>query len=181
MDFPLHEGFPVAPRSRDNITMHASHARSILGVPDGRIAIPRLLDQLCEFGIHYDVLDRFSWPAAREVEACYYPEERTLYIRDSIYNEMAGRGQRAVFTFGHELGHAVLGHRRTANRQSVAQVPRYSQSEWQANCFAADFTMPLDQIKKYGLCSPEAVASYFGVSLAAARVRIQELMKKGKL
>jgi hypothetical protein len=181
MDMPLHQGFPVAPRSRVDIRHAAVNARNVLDLPEGRIAITMLLDKLTLFGIHYDVLDSTDWPEAREVEACYYPEERTLYIRDSIYREMAKGGQRAVFTFGHELGHAVLAHRRAANRQSVASVPTYAQSEWQANFFSAEFTMPLDQIKRRALLNPEAIAAFFGVSLAAARVRYVELRKKGEL
>src|SRR5689334_13740988 len=108
MDMPLHEGFPVAPRRRLDIRDAAVHARSVLQLPDGRIATTKLLDRLTLYGINYDVLDDGDWPAAREVEACYYPEERTLYLRTSVYREMARGGQRAVFTLGHELGHAVL-------------------------------------------------------------------------
>lgn len=181
MDMPLHQGFPVAPRSRMDIRHAAVNARHVLGLPEGRIAIPKLLDQLSLYGINYDVLDETDWPEAREVEACYYPEERTLYIRSEIYREMVRGGQRAVFTLGHELGHAVLAHRRAANRQSVATVPRYAQSEWQANTFSAEFTMPLDQIKRHALLNPEAIAAFFGVSLVAARVRYLELRNKGEL
>jgi len=181
MDVPLHEGFPVAPRRRLEIRDAAVNARSVLGLPEGRISIPKLLDKLTLYSIHYDVLDAADWPAAREVEACYYPEERTLYIRDSVYREMVRGGQRAVFTFGHELGHAVLAHRRTANRQSTADVPTYANSEWQANTFAAEFTMPLEQIKRLQLLNPDVIASYFGVSPAASKVRYTDLRKKGEL
>lgn len=179
MDMPLHEGFPVAPRSAKDIRAHAEHARQVLGMPEGQIAIAKVLDQLTSYGLYYDVLDQRDWPNAREVEACYHPEERTMYIRDNIYREMIRGGQRAVFTFGHELGHALLGHVRTANRQSGSQVPPYCQSEWQANCFAADFTMPVDQIVRYNLQTAEALARFFGVSPAAARVRLAALRNKG--
>lgn len=115
------------------------------------------------------------------MEACWIPEERTLYIRDSVFDQMCRGGQRAVFTVGHELGHAVLAHRRTYNRQSAATLPIYCNSEWQANCFAAEFTMPLAQIIAYLLSTAASIATQFGVSLAAATVRLQDLTKKDEL
>jgi hypothetical protein len=182
MEVPMHEGFPVAPRSRQEIRDAAVHARRILKLPQGRLAIPKILDKLsAEFGVHYDVFDKSTAPVPPEVEACYVPEDFTIYIRDSVFDEMASGGARAVFTFGHEMGHALLGHRRTYNRQLVATVPRYCNSEWQANAFAAEFTMPTDQIWQYNLQTAEAITRYFGVSPAAARIRVEDLSRKGEL
>jgi len=181
MDMPLHEGFPVAPMKRLRIRDAAIHARRVLDLPAGGINLPRLLDRLTSFGIHYDVFDAESEPVPREVEACWIPEDRTLYVRDSVFEQMVKGGQRAVFTVGHELGHAVLAHRRTYNRQSAASMPIYCNSEWQANCFAAEFTMPLDQILLHGLTSAMAIAAHFGVSMAAASVRLRDLTQKDEL
>lgn len=181
MTTSLHEGFPVAPSSRLKIRAAAQHTRKVLGLPPGRINIPRLLDDLTRYCIYYDVFDQSSCPVPREVEACYVPEERTLYIRDTVYAEMERGGMRAVFTLGHELGHALLAHRRTLNRQSIAGVPVYSQSEWQANVFSAEFTMPLNEIIQNGLTTPELIANFFGVSPAAARIRLNDLDQKGEL
>lgn len=181
MSQPLHEGFPVAPLSRARIRAAAVHARRILELPDGRINIPRLLDKLSQYGIHYDVFDQKSEPVPREVEACYVPEDRTLYIRDTVHAEMEKGGNRSRFTFGHELGHAVLAHRRTFNRQSGSKIPIYCESEWQANCFAAEFIMPLTEITKFNLYSVDAIAEHFGVSPAAAGFRLDDLTKKGEI
>jgi hypothetical protein len=181
MEVPLHDGFPVAPLSRQRIVDVAINAREVLGLDDGRLNIPRLLDELTSRGVYYDVFDRESAPVPRAVEACYVPEDRTLYIRDEIYDQMCSGGQRAVFTLGHELGHALLAHRRTYNRLTVRDVPVYCNSEWQANCFAAEFTMPLDQIRRYRLSAPSEISSHFGVSLAAARIRYEDLSKRGEL
>lgn len=172
-----HQGYPVAPRSRHDIEAAAANARRVLGLPEGRINIPKLLDQLTQYGIQYDVFDSRSSPLPREVEACYSPSDQTLYIRDSVYAEMVRGGQRATFTFGHELGHAVLAHRQGFNRQ-VASVPKYCNSEWQANVFAAEFTMPKDQINRRVLRTPEAIGDFFGVSLAAARIRHSDVFNR---
>jgi hypothetical protein len=181
MDVTLHEGFPVAPRSRLNIREAAIHARAVLRLPEGRINIPRLLDDLTRFGIYYDVFDRHSAPVPREVEACYIPEDRTLYIRDTVFQQMCDGGQRAVFTIGHELGHAVLVHRRTLNRQTGTQLRRYCNSEWQANTFSAEFTMPLDELIRNNITTAEGIARRFGVSMVAARIRLQDLEDRGEL
>lgn len=181
MEVPLHEGFPVPAMSKTEIRLHATHARKILGLAPGRINIPELLDKLTEYGIYYDVFDRHTAPVSQGVEACYVPEQRTMYIRDSVFEQMANGGQRAVFTFGHELGHALLGHTRTLNRTPSQPLKPYLNSEWQANIFAAEFTMPLDQIRQYNLLTPEAMSRHCGVSPAAARVRLEELRKKGEI
>lgn len=181
MDVPLHEGFPVAPLSRVRIRDAAVHARSVLKLPPGRIDLPRLLDRLSDYGIYYDVFDVESAPVPREVEACWVPEDRTLYIRDSVYDQMAKGGQRAVFTVGHELGHAVLAHRRTYNRQLVRGLPIYCNSEWQANRFSAEFTMPIAEIYQFSLYSAQAIADHFGVSPAAASIRLKDLEQKNEL
>lgn len=181
MDMPLHEGFPVAPRKRTDIRAIAQNARDVLQLPSGKLNSPRLLDVLsAEFGVHYDIFDRESAPVPMAVEACYVPEDMTIYIRDSVFDQMAKGGQRAVFTIGHELGHAVLAHRRTYNRQ-VNEVPVYCNSEWQANTFAAEFTMPLKEIRLRALRTAEAISNFFGVSPAAAATRLADLRRKGEL
>lgn len=181
MEIPLNEGFPVAPISRLGIREAATHVRRVLALPDGKIDMPKLLDRLTEYGIHYDVFDDRGAPVPREVEACWVPEERTIYVRDSVYEQMCTGGRRAVFTLGHELGHAVLAHRRTMNRQRVADMPIYCNSEWQANRFAAEFTMPIDAIVAKQLHSPGEISDFFGVSAAAADVRIKDLNRKGEI
>lgn len=181
MDMPLHEGFPVAPRKRADIRALAQNVRNVLQLPSGRLNSPRLLDTLsAHFGVHYDIFDKQSAPVPMEVEACYVPEDMTIYIRDSVFDQMSRGGQRAVFTIGHELGHAVLAHRRTYNRQ-LKDTPIYCNSEWQANTFAAEFTMPLLEIQRRALRTPEAISTFFGVSPAAATTRLADLRKKGEL
>lgn len=177
MQQQMHEGFSVPPLSKQAIANAAQHARKVLALPDGAINAERLLDQLTVFGIYYDVLDRAVDFMPAGVEACYLPEERTIYIRDAVYAQMCKTGTRAQFTIGHELGHAVLAHRRTFNRQG-ASGPIYCNSEWQANTFAAEFLMPLALVDKNRLSSAADIENYFGVSQAAARNRWESIMKE---
>ncbi len=171
----LTEGFAVPPMRKVEIRAHAVNARNVLNLGDRRIDIPRLLDRLsADFGVNYDVIDEHSGVLPRGVEACYVPEARTLYISAPIFSEMSYGGQRAVFTLGHELGHIVLAHQRTLNRRQ-GQLPIFCNSEWQANCFAAEFTMPASVITAYHLHTPDLIAERFGVSREAARNRLLDL------
>ncbi|RYF45858.1 MAG: ImmA/IrrE family metallo-endopeptidase [Cytophagaceae bacterium] len=94
---------------------------------------------------------------------------------------MVKGGLRSTFTFGHEIGHALLSHRRTYNRRSNSKLPIFENSEYQANTFAAEFTMPIKTIKLNGLRTPEAISRYFGVSVVAAQVRLRDLKSKGEI
>ncbi|WP_313569397.1 ImmA/IrrE family metallo-endopeptidase [Comamonas terrigena] len=181
MDMPLHEGFPVAPRKRVDIRAVAQNARSILELPPGKLDWQPLLDKLStNYGIHYDIFDKHSAPVPMAVEACFVPGPMTIYIRDSVFDQLASGGQRATFTMGHELGHVLLAHQRTHNRLT-RDVPIYCHSEWQANIFAAEFTMPLPEIQKRSLRTAEAISNFFGVSPAAATTRLADLRKKGEI
>ena len=181
MDMPLHEGFPVAPRKRVDIRAIAQSAREALKLPPGKLDWQPLLDKLSsEYGIHYDIFDKFSSPVPMEVEACFVPGQMTIYIRDSVFDQIIQGGQRATFTMGHELGHVLLAHQRTHNRLT-RDVPIYCHSEWQANIFAAEFTMPLQEIHKRSLRTASAISDFFGVSPAAATTRLADLRKKGEL
>jgi hypothetical protein len=173
----LEDGFAVAARTKINIRTHAAHGRKVLKVGPGRIDIPRLLDRLSvEYGIHYDIIEDHSNFLPPGVEACYVPENSALYIRASVFDEMCTGGKRAVFTLGHELGHIILGHKRTINRFAPnARIEVYCNSEWQANRFAAEFTMPLELINEERLFTVESLVRRFGVSEKAAGVRIADL------
>jgi hypothetical protein len=178
----LQDGFPVPGRRRIDIRAIALNARAVLGIGKGRFDIPRLLDRLSVvFGVNYDVIGEHDGVLPEGVEACWVPEATTLYIRDSVFVQMCKRGQRAVFTIGHELGHIVLAHRRTANRMSSQPIKTYCNSEWQANCFAAEFTMPLDQINAGQFTDADDLVEAFGVSSVAASIRMQDLTSRSEI
>lgn len=118
-------------------------------------------------------------------EACYVPNDRCVYLRDSDYRGVVqGTKPRSKFTFWHEIGHMCLGHDKKFARDAsgeVAEHQAYEDSEWQANQFAAEMLMPLDEIRKMGDVSPDVVAKEFGVSYEAAEIRIRNLMKYGEI
>jgi Zn-dependent peptidase ImmA (M78 family) len=88
---------------------------------------------------------------------------------------------RDRFTIGHELGHYFL-HYLYPNQNGVKidrlEAERYGSGrvEWEANWFAAGFLMPANLFKERHASfrgSLELLASEFGVSLEAARIRAQ--------
>ncbi|MFZ4289000.1 ImmA/IrrE family metallo-endopeptidase [Variovorax sp. HJSM1_2] len=172
----LQEGFRVAPQSTLKIRQIAWNTRQALGLPEGRIDVPKLLEGLHRYGIVVDVFDQASAPVGQGIEACWVPETSTLYIHEAVYADAVRGGPRATFTITHELGHILLAHRRTINREVPGgSYPKYENSEWQANTYAAEFSMPLVIIQRLNLWSARALAHHFGVSVQAAEIRLEKL------
>jgi len=173
-------GFRVSPRSIADIRETATRARAAL---DFRWPVPlgRFLERLLIYSITYDVVEnRGALPPG--VEACWVPENLTLYLTNRVYNEACANDPRALFTVFHEMGHALLGHRRTLNREVPGrEIKTYEDSEWQANQFAAEFLMPLEEIVRYNLTTEGQLMSRFGVSMAAARIRLSRLRRAAEI
>lgn len=134
-----------------------------------------------KYSITYDVLEPDEMPHP-DVEACWDPESVTMHIRLDVFEKVCRGDPRARFTIMHELGHGLLGHRRTINRSKMEQPPKvYQDSEWQADQFAAELLMPLAVIKSQGLNTAMKIETHFNVSSPAAMVRVRQLTKYGEL
>lgn len=172
----LHSGFRVSPQSKAKIRAIAQNARAALNIPPGRLDAERLLERLHTYGIVVDVFDRASAPVPSEVEACWVPSSNTLYIRDSVHSEICSGNPRGRFTVAHELGHILLAHQVTVNRETASgTIPRFANSEWQANTFASEFLMPENEMRQKSLHTAAAVANHFGVSMQAAEIRVRNV------
>jgi Zn-dependent peptidase ImmA (M78 family) len=133
-------------------------------------------DKLRMFDIEYLLIAEMPDKYA-EVTTC----GKVLRIRQDTYvNACAGRGQ-ARFTLAHELGHLILHCGKTGvyALASGQKVPGYSDSEAQANFFAATLLMPSKFFSKQD--SVQSVMHRHGVSASAARNRLSYLSSKGKL
>lgn len=177
-------GFRVVGRSIADIRVSADNVRQVLGVGDNPqdIDFGWFLDWLSvKYGITYDVVEPHEMPH-HDVEACWDPESVTMHIRSDVFMKLCLDDPRARFTVVHELGHGLLGHQRTLNRTAYGRPPRvFEDSEWQANLFAAEFLMPLDVIRKFGLNSAWMIEQHFNVSAQAAHLREKQLRKRGEL
>jgi len=92
--------------------------------------------------------------------------------------------KRQRFTVAHELGHYML-HRRKCQEFTDKKLFRgvdQNPMETEANTYAADLLMPADHFKDFITITSnkiDAIASYFGVSALAVRVRAKTLGFKG--
>jgi Zn-dependent peptidase ImmA (M78 family) len=174
----LQMGFRVPGQSIPAIRKIAWNARQALGLADGRIDLAPFLERLIDYGIVLDVFDTMADPVGDGIEACWVANTRTLYLRDTVYADACRGGNRATFTICHELGHILLAHQRTTNRERPGPIPIYANSEWQANTFAAEFAMPLPLMNRRALWTADVVSSFFGVSMKAASIRLQKLAEE---
>lgn len=181
-DGPL-GGFRVAGRSIAEIRVSANNVRRILDIGDNPkdINIGLLLDRLSvKYSITYDVLELDEMPR-EDIEACWDPESVTMHIRSDVFEKACRNDPRARFTIMHELGHGLLGHRRTINRSGIDRDLRtYEDSEWQANQFAAELLMPLDVIRTKKLNTAIKIEIHFNVSSQAATKRVKQLLQRGE-
>lgn len=103
-------------------------------------------------------------------------KENKIKIREDVYDNACNGNGRDLFTIAHEVGHLLL-----HSEQNIQQLARtnnepikpYENPEWQADTFAAELLMPRGKITEYDTAF--SVASRFGVSYTAAKVRLSKL------
>ena len=171
-------GFRVAPTSVAKIRAAAMNVRHVL-VPDGAPDLEAFVGSLQKFNITCDVVDDdFLLPG---VEASCIPDQRVIYIAASTYDAICRNDGRARFTLFHELGHLLLAHSRSFHRDTRSSFPVWENSEWQADQFAAEITMPLNVILEKNLTEAWELQEEFGVSYLAACNRLSKLRQKGEM
>jgi IrrE N-terminal-like domain len=173
-------GYRVMPRSINDIRRQAAHARKIL-LPKAPpfFGMATFIERLFLWSIIVDVVEDGTLPPG--VEACCLPEQAFIQRTPSTYNRACNDEPRARFTVIHELGHIVLVHTRTLHREDRNQIRAFEDSEWQANQFAAEFIMPLDQIRARGIATLSELMLEFQVSEPAADVRMSQLHGRGEI
>lgn len=109
-----------------------------------------------------------------------FPDEDTIRIKESVYNNACQGNGRDRYTLAHELGHLLL-HKNVSiifAKTDNNKILPYEDSEWQADTFAAELLMPFEQAKNCH--SPEEIAKTFNVSREAAEVRWNKIIKELK-
>lgn len=165
--------FVVPPLSRFKVRGFAQQIRAIAtavgrGGAEARFDIVKFLDVIMPQLISDFVLEIVPKDEMGAAHGMTYPESHRIQIREDVYEGAANRGVgRDRQTMAHELGHYVL-HSNVGLARAFADgtVPRYRQSEWQADAFAGELLMDIRQIE--GCNSPADLARRFGVSLEAA-------------
>jgi len=172
-------GVKVRPRSTRQIRIVAQAVREIFSIPPGAVDVVRFLEMdLPRAGVDYQILgnDEMGDDHGRT-----YPDQGIICIREDVYLGACEGNGRDRFTIPHEAGHLILHTGVSFARSSNSGDHEwYQDSEWQANTFAAEFLMPLDEVIQY--CDgPQDIADRFLVSYEAAEIRWNKLVKEGLL
>ena len=150
-------------------------ARKILKAA-GQIVVPVDLEKVCVFlGFHYIEVKNF--PAS--LSALCIEQESKKYAAVNASHHL----HRKRFSLAHELGHSVLGHTRSYSREDVtidnppeaADLTKNNAiEEAEANEFAGELLVPLAQLKKHFLKTPDigVLATLFNVSAEVITIRL---------
>lgn len=175
------EDYKVAPRSWDEIARTADTLRiglRLSSVPYFPImdVLERVLDQMLGH-IQLEVGSKADMGIA-EGHTC--PKGEFIELREDVYEgAWAGNG-RARFTAAHELGHLILhSNAPLARARPGEEIASFRRSEPQANQFAAELLMPPRFFTPPD--TAHQVAQRHGVSLEAARNRLQYLRNRRKI
>jgi Zn-dependent peptidase ImmA (M78 family) len=110
-----------------------------------------------------------------------------MRFKTSVWQKAMARDGRAIMTLAHELAHAVLCHRdverarqtsATAESRTLDYISPYESSERMADVFASNFLIEEDLLPEHS--NAEQVAEEFGVSVAAALVRLRRRVERRK-
>ncbi len=172
--------FIVPPLSWKEIEDVALDARRALGLEtEAWFPIIEVLEKVLDrhFNVRLDVGD---YDEMGEAEGLTSPDGTFIMLREDVYRGVCANEPRARFTAAHELGHLELHTNipmaRAPHRESV---PIYRLAEPQANQFAAAILMPETFVQPWD--DADALMLRFGVSFEAARNRLSNLRKRGKI
>lgn len=177
-------GMPVQPTSKANIrniaNLFRSHIERNFGQYGTFCPITKALEILGQKPFEdfsFEILDDND-PSMVDKWAYTTPDNKCIYIKNSVYNNACQHHPQSRFTIAHELGHLLLGHKLDivfARQNGNTKIPCFRDSEWQADTFAAELLMPAELAK--GLCAEE-IERQFGVSASAAVARGDRLRKE---
>ena len=161
------------PMSRAKIEDGTMAVRRLLGLTDPFFDVARVLEYALDKlapGFNFEVLER-EIMGSRHGQMD--PNQRSVALRQDVYEGLLAHNGRDRFTACHEIGHAVL-HGRTLNRLRPGQKPiTYCDPEWQANEFAGALLMPAHMMRI--IESIDEATNEFGVTRRAAEVRARNL------
>ena len=167
----------VPPLTGAAIRQKAEHTRKVLDLPPEGLPLWGLLDRLSDYGLDFDVVEDHNMPC-HHAEACCIPDSGIIFIPQKSVRAIDRDEPRMRFTIFHEIGHFVLGHRKSFARGN--QVPKaYLDSEWQADKFSAELLMPASVIVAEGINNLAQMRARFGASGAASANRLADLRREG--
>lgn len=151
---------------------------SILGVDlKGKVDIVHIIDCVIPKILPEFTLDIVPDDELGEDHAQTLPDKLNIKVKESVYEGACKGVGRDLFTLAHELGHLFI-HRNVSSYARTNKVRKhkpFEDSEWQADCFAAEFLMLHGEVM--ACKSVNEVKNKFGVSYTAAEVRFNKVKR----
>jgi hypothetical protein len=105
-----------------------------------------------------------------------------LLLREDVYEGLTQGKTRPRFTAAHELGHLILRHnlvRGDGLARITKEVPKFKQSEWQANTFAGALLLSPELARESD--NPYTAAFFANMSPQAAEITMESYQKERML
>lgn len=157
--------------SRSQIRMLVKELRKVIGCDKvAYFPIIQFIEWILanpEYGMDFEVVD------LEEMQDTYGTTntgKNVMRIRSDVYDGVVKGRPRDRFTLCHELGHYIL-HQPEFMSYARGDIPRYCQSEWQANTFAGELMAPYDIVKDMSI---EEIVEKCGMSRQAATIQYNE-------
>jgi IrrE N-terminal-like domain len=165
--------------SAESLARTARKLRVQLGIDyQHQPSILDVLQRLKSLGYISDVV-RASEQVMHDAEARFTSRGRKLFLSKNTYDAALRGDSRARWTIAHEIGHAVLGHPGIKYRKSSPterkRTPEIRRHEQEAHRFAAEFLAPSHLVDSSKVRTEQELATRFGLSREAARIRLKEL------
>lgn len=167
--------------SDEDFEQLATTLRVALGVDDQvKLDVIEFLRRMKRQGYIADYV-RVPDVAMLDAEAKFKPDERKIYIRESVWAAAEKGIDRPRFTIVHECSHAALDHqferKRSLFGQAIAEmrVASIRRDEKQANKLAASVLAPYHRTEFSLATTAEQLMERFGLSAPAASIRAEEM------
>ena len=140
-------GNRVAPMEMKDIRTRAFNFCKIFNISkDTELDFGIIFENLFPFGITLKIISDDQWKdlTYNLTDGHCDPNELAISIPNRTYISACKGNKEALFTFFHELGHLLLGHKAVLHH-SLIKPNYYEDAEWQADLFAE---IVLSEIKK---------------------------------
>lgn len=167
----------MSSQSDESIKTKAADLRQRLGL-EGQYApnLVEVLQKLASFNPRIRMV-LVPDPKLPLVEARAEPNTRTIYLRQSVFDDLKRADPRARWTVAHEIGHVILKHKgvnfRATGKSFVVAVEKHQERE--AQIFAAEFLAPTNLIARYR--STDEITQRFHVTPEVAKIRLETLSR----
>ncbi|MFY8325825.1 ImmA/IrrE family metallo-endopeptidase [Pseudoalteromonas sp. ZZD1] len=163
----------VPPESRHAIREAASIVRLTLEKKKGSSSLYLPIIEMLEFTLpkldnefNFEVLPK---SVMQSNHGLTIPEQKTIMLREDVYERALDGCGRDRMTAAHELGHYILhSNLEVTLARTNEELRPFEDSEWQANCFGGEILMPYTKKDLLIGKTPQEIADLCGVSLEAA-------------